>query len=171
MWLTSFELVKSFLGVQVPHIIYISPRKLKSSFKEPKLQQQHTQLRHRHAQAKNRRRAIPFHLCIAVSLLSNSETSHDWILNLKCSEENENYPFCFSGSSLPSGLVWAASTVDQDDNFMILGGYLSASARSDTIYIYKHDEDQWVKSNTTLSREIGGQVAIKVKYSIFACWT
>ena len=69
------------------------------------------------------------------------------------------------GSNLPRGLVWAASTIDQDDNFVILGGMRSASARSDKIFIYKQDMNQWVEAPTTLSREKGA-LAIKVKYSI-----
>ena len=83
---------------------------------------------------------------------------------MKSYEENSNYTFYIPGSSLPRGLVWAASTVDQDNNFMILGGFRSKSARSDKIFIYK--QDQWVEVPTTLTREKGA-LAIKVKYSIF----
>ena len=86
---------------------------------------------------------------------------------MNCCEEKANYPFFVPGSSLPRGLVWAASTVDQDDNFMILGGFRSSSARSDKIFIYKQDIGQWVEASTTLSREKGA-LAIKVKYSICA---
>ena len=80
--------------------------------------------------------------------------------------KNANFPFYIPGSSLPRGLVWAASTVDQDNNFMILGGFQDAGGvTSDKIYLYKQDMDQWVEAPTTLSREKGA-LAIKVKYSI-----
>ena len=80
------------------------------------------------------------------------------------------YFFYIPGCSLPRALVWASSTVDQDDNFMILGGFHSKSERSDKIYTYKQDMAQWVEEPTMLSREKSA-LAIKVKYSILACWT
>ena len=64
--------------------------------------------------------------------------------------------------------MWASSIIDQDDNFMILGGFQNAGGvTSDKIFIYKQDIDQWVEASTTLSREKGA-LAIKVKYSICA---